>query len=62
MVMEDKATHEAVAYRFLQLAQPAKILGPYRCAGLHLDPDDSPATIFDDNIDLVLILGSVVRE
>ena len=62
MVVEYESTHEAVAYRFLQLAQSAEILRPHRCAGLYLDPNDPPATIFDDDIDLVLVLGPVVRE
>ena len=62
MVVEYESTHETVAYRFLQLTKPAKILRPHRRAGLYLDSDDPPATIFDDDIDLVLVLGPVVRE
>ena len=60
--MEHESTHEAVACRFLQLTKPAKILRPHRCAGLYLDSDDPPATIFNHDIDLVLVLGPLVRE
>ena len=64
MVMEYESTHEAVAHRFLQLTKPSKILRPHRCACLYLDSDDPPATIFDHDIELVLVLvlGPVVRE
>ena len=62
MVMEYESTHETIAYHLLQLTKPAKILRPYRRTGLYLDSDDPPATIFDDDIDLVLVLGPVVRE
>jgi hypothetical protein len=64
MVMEYESTHETVAHRFLQLTKPSKILRPHRCACLYLDSDDPPATIFDHDIDLVLVLvlGPVVRE
>ena len=62
MVMEYEPAHETVAHRFLQLAKPAKILRPHRCACLYLDSDDPPATIFDHDIDLILVLGPVVRE
>ena len=62
MVMEYESTHEAVAHRFLQLTKPSESLRPHRCACLYLDSDDPPATICDHDIDLILVLGPVVRE
>jgi len=50
-----------VSARILELANEARSR-PHRCGSFHLDADDAPAPILDDNVDLVLVLGPVMRE